>query len=624
MITPEQEAAFEQYKAKTGFKPVSAPKTTYDSIDELIAQKQNQKQDALQKPGEEVISQNDLPGGWNSLSLGEKFGVTAHNIGATVAHGAAAAGTDVAGALGANEAADQQQHISALDSQYVSHILQSRKKAESAGQDTSHWDELIRNYKPVSDPSKTLAEMYPALAKSNEQVIGDFAELATELASAGSLETAGKAAVKPAGTIVGGILQGAKAGAVGGGTLGAAGGLAHGLQENKDAAGVLGETAIGGLEGSAAGGILGAVAGGVSAGVNKAKITAGVQPTIERHIATAKQIAEAEPNVSSEALIANTQKEMVAGLRGDGMTEASKAVSALNPADFSTVDEFGNAAKAATNKEFQKVQEIISPKLDAKEIKKAIAEGRIVPGQDPTLLKGGTPDAVLPSSQTARAAETVYNQIPGASSMKAPDLYTALGTKTSEHAQALRPAMQATPVTEDTVQGITDAWNALKAKQLDNPYIPTTANLERLQQNFERDFLQASKSDNLGDLWDTRIKYDKSVPISVRNATSLSSDTLQAQKEIWLQNRGILNDAIENASTGLDDVASKTFKEMSDMYNAQEGIISSYKMSKGELSRIADWIKKNPIKASAIGIALGSLTGLPQKAAGMAGQAIGL
>lgn len=262
--------------------------------------------------------------------------------------------------------------------------------------------------------------------------------------------------------------------------------------------------------------------------------------------------------------------------------------------------------------EIGKISDTIAPKLNAKETKLALSEGRIAPGEDPTLLRDGTPDTVLPSTRQARASFTVHQNIPGAADMAAPELYTALGGKIKELSTGLRPAMDATPITDATITKITNDWQALKAQQLSDPYTPATANLEKLQTNFEQNFLQKSGSDNFGDLWDTRIKYDNSVPTSVKNAHSFSSETLQAQKSIWLQNREILNSAINDAITGMGDVSQKTFGEMNDLYNAQKGIESSYKVPKtGEPSQIKQFTKDHPVmtgmvKAGAKAVGLGA------------------
>lgn len=262
--------------------------------------------------------------------------------------------------------------------------------------------------------------------------------------------------------------------------------------------------------------------------------------------------------------------------------------------------------------EIGRISDMIAPKVNAAETKLALAEGRIAPGEDPTLLRDGTPDQVLPSTKQAQASFTIHQNILNADKMSTPELYTALGKNISQTAKALRPVMDSTPISEATVTKLVTDYSALKAKQLADPYTPTTANLEKLQANFEQNFLDKTSLDNMGNLWDTRIKYDNSVPSSVKNAHSNSSETLQAQKSIWLQNREILNSAINDSASGLGGTSEKAFSNMSDMYNAQRGIQSSYRVPKtGEPSIAKQFTKDHPvvtgvIKAGAKAVGLGA------------------
>ncbi len=244
-----------------------------------------------------------------------------------------------------------------------------------------------------------------------------------------------------------------------------------------------------------------------------------------------------------------------------------------------------------------KIQELISPKVSAKETKLALAEGRIAPGQEPGFLRDGTPDQVIPSEAIQKAAATIKKQIPGAESMTQPELHGALGVKIEEIATKLQPEMRKVPITDRVVNSITDAWDRLKTRQLEDPYASTGSNLEKLQKQFEDKFLtplthkvaEASMNGSLGvegssatmdDLWNTAKAYDQSVPQNVKSANVLSSDNLQTWKSVWIQNRAILRGAINDVSTGLGPKSKTAFDVMHDMYNAQKGIQSSYKVPK--------------------------------------------
>ncbi len=167
--------------------------------------------------------------------------------------------------------------------------------------------------------------------------------------------------------------------------------------------------------------------------------------------------------------------------------------------------------------------------------------------------------------------------------------------------------MQATPIQEETVQKITDDWSALKTAQKADAYLPDNVNVDKLQADFEQR-LQKSANENMNDLWDTRKAYDASVPSNVKSATDMSSDALQAKKQIWIQNRQILSDAINDTQNGMGATSQDAFKEMNSMYDAQKGILSKAKVVSGKapskLSTIKSAIKEHPVIST--GAALGA------------------
>jgi hypothetical protein len=289
------------------------------------------------------------------------------------------------------------------------------------------------------------------------------------------------------------------------------------------------------------------------------------------------------------------------------------------------------AAKAAASQaktaaaDTETIQSTISPKLGVKEVRQALDDGRIVSGSDPTLLRDGTPDTVLPSDKTVAATETIRQQIPGAAKMKAPELYTALDTHIANTSKALRPQMEAVPVTDEAVTKAASAWDASKPAQLENPYMPAAANIEKLQGDFEKNYLSKVKSGStMADQWDNAIAYDKSVPSNVKQATSLSTDALQAQKAFWLQNRAILRGVINDTSTGLGKTSQDAFAQMHNMYDAKTGIRSGFKLDKtGAPSKLKTFGQTTPGKIvkhvvkTAVGAAAGNvLGGTPGEAAG--------
>lgn len=280
-----------------------------------------------------------------------------------------------------------------------------------------------------------------------------------------------------------------------------------------------------------------------------------------------------------------------------------------------------NALKSTPTSELNQITETVSPKLNAKELKLAIKDGRFVSGQDATLLRDGMPDSVIPSDKTIKVAQTIQENIPGASKMKGPELFKALNEKGVALRDELMPVMENTPINDETIQSISNKWDSLKAQQKANPYLSNNVNLEKLQNNFEENFLQKSGNKSMNDIWETTQAYDHSVPANVKNATALSSETLQDQKSIWLQNRSILTGATHNIATGLDETSQKTFSDMSNMYTAKENILSKAKLGKGTASKITQWVKDNPWRAGVVGLGIGQITGA-NKAVGTAVKAL--
>ena len=259
----------------------------------------------------------------------------------------------------------------------------------------------------------------------------------------------------------------------------------------------------------------------------------------------------------------------------------------------------GREAKATANAT-SKVTEMITPKPTPTQVKIAQSEGRLVEGKDPTLFKAGTDDRIIPSKKTLSATDTVVQKIPNASKMKPAELDKAVKAEISKESEALRPQMQATPIKPETIQKINTDWEALKKAQIQVADATEEANVIKLQKQFE-ERLQKSGSSNHNDLWETRVKYDDSIPESVKKAHSMSPESLQNKKEIWLQNRKILSDAITDIENGMGEVASKPFKEMSNLYEARNSLLSKAKLDKAQMSKINQFLADNPTAAKVLG-----------------------
>ena len=168
-------------------------------------------------------------------------------------------GNDIAAAIGGNTMMGSFNKLAKSDQQYLSTIISLKQKAVASGNtdEVSHFQNLIKNYKTTDGISAT--DIFPALEKSNEQVLGDIGGTALDFAGAGELSDTGKALgtaadvateAKKGATLVDRLVQGAKTGA----KYGAGYGVAGGMQQNESA----GNVAISGVEGAAAGAVVGA------------------------------------------------------------------------------------------------------------------------------------------------------------------------------------------------------------------------------------------------------------------------------------------------------------------------------------------------------------------------------
>lgn len=242
------------------------------------------------------------------------------------------------------------------------------------------------------------------------------------------------------------------------------------------------------------------------------------------------------------------------------------------------------AAKEA--KAWERVVDLISPKPTIRQAKLAQSENRLVEGKAPTLFRNGTEGSILPTQKTLTASDLIVKRIPNASKMSPTELYKAVDTEITTTAQKLKPQMQSTPIKPKTVQKINDDWAKLKKKQVELADATEEANVMKIQQQFEARLMK-SGNQSYDDLWETRKAYDDSIPENIKRANQLSSESLQNKKEIWLQNREILN-------TAMDDVAGPAFKDMSNLYEARNGLLSKAKVDKAQLSKVRQLAKKYP------------------------------
>jgi hypothetical protein len=170
-------------------------------------------------------------------------------------------GFDVAGKKMVSEAR-QGQNFS--QQQLINKIRENRSK----GLDTSRLESAL---KQMGGTLPSDEELYPALKKTNKQIVGDVAGVTADILTAGSLSKAipgAIKAVKPAKTVLQAFKAGTKTALVPGIVAGGSQGFAGGMQANKSAKDILLDTMVGAGVGAATAPVAGLVSGGAK-GVQK-------------------------------------------------------------------------------------------------------------------------------------------------------------------------------------------------------------------------------------------------------------------------------------------------------------------------------------------------------------------
>lgn len=247
-----------------------------------------------------------------------------------------------------------------------------------------------------------------------------------------------------------------------------------------------------------------------------------------------------------------------------------------------------------------KINEMISPKPTPKQAQIAQLEGRLYQGKSPSLFREGTSDKIATSNKTFNATQTILDKIPNASKMSPAELYTAVDNNITTIAENLKPQMQAVPIKPETIEKINTDWESLKKNQIEDAPATEEPNVMKRQGKFEA-FLKKSESGNINDLWETRKAYDNSIPDGVKKANSFSSESLQLQKDEWLQNRTVLNNAINDNVSGMGATSQKAFSDMSNLYEAKTNLTAKTKVNEAALSKVNQFLKDNPTTAKILG-----------------------
>lgn len=247
-------------------------------------------------------------------------------------------------------------------------------------------------------------------------------------------------------------------------------------------------------------------------------------------------------------------------------------------AEYASDSLLGRTLEKKTADELTRITETIAPAPTSKEIKLAQQQGRLIAGKPETFFRSSTADTILPSKNVQKAGSLIQQEIPNAGKLTEPELYSSLKSKTSEIAQNLRPDMETTSVKPQTIQKINDDVGSLRKQLIKDSLKTEEGNVAKRQDAFE-EILRKGDINHQGDLWDMRINYDESIPEKVKKANSLSSDSLIAQKEEWLQRREVLNKAIHDTENEMSVKSKKAFSDMSLLYDSKENLLAKSKLN---------------------------------------------
>lgn len=263
-------------------------------------------------------------------------------------------------------------------------------------------------------------------------------------------------------------------------------------------------------------------------------------------------------------------------------------------------------------KVIQEIEDLISPKLTKRETQLASEQGRIIRGTESKLF-GKQPDTVIQSGNVKKSADTIQRRIPGADKLDDQVLNTNIKTEIGNMSKSLRPGLQKINVSPDQTSRVRSAWENLKKTQAKDADFSTIPGFKQTQSNFQTFLNEAYKpvrgadgkfrAKTLDDIWDIRKRYDESIKSAVKQADNLSESSLQFKKEMWLQNRRLLNDLMEEMSQGLETTSKQSFDEMANLYRARQNIIGKTKFDEKGGRGLVSF--RNLLKAGAATLGVG-------------------
>lgn len=269
--------------------------------------------------------------------------------------------------------------------------------------------------------------------------------------------------------------------------------------------------------------------------------------------------------------------------------------------------ETGIAAARTTQraKRVGQVGEVIAEPRTAKTARLALAEGRIEPAKRGFVQKlfGGKEGEIIPTVKIQKASNIIQRDIPDLDINNPQKLFKQVKALGINKSKKLAPALKEVALPTDKVDEFVKIATDIEENVLNNPQIKNllTGKEKKSVKEFLDNLLDAK---NMDEFWQARIKYDKTVPSGVKQATELSDSVTQFRKDFWLETRGEMNRILDETTQGIG--VSDEFAEMSALFEAQQNIIQrAPELLKPEAGLFT---KENLIKAGigGTGIAIGA------------------
>lgn len=279
----------------------------------------------------------------------------------------------------------------------------------------------------------------------------------------------------------------------------------------------------------------------------------------------------------------------------------------LYPSGFGAKKAVGALQKAQKTKKDIALIEKIRPVLNKSERQKAIAEKRVVEGKS-SFLTGKKPDVVFLDKKTQRAMETIKEKIPEINKLNRYEISNAVDKGIKTLSETAKPIMRSISLNNNVARNFENTWAIIKKEQSKTPEFIAFRGAKQAQNIFEEFVKQVKEAKSLDKIWEIRKNYDDVISNTIKQATDKSAPSTQLQHEMWLENRRLLNNLIEDSYVGLGDEAKKLFDELEDFYTIKNNITRSGNIDlKGKPGFLSKENIKNSVLGKAAAVGLGAL-----------------